>query len=461
MLSRENLEEILSAALESGSDFADIFIEDNQSTSIACEENKIEKVISGSEAGAGLRIIKGNETAYAALTDLSLDSLLKAARQLSRAFNGESLSGKIEIKPQIAIDRVLPANLIRPDQIPIEKKVSKVDILNRTARSFGDRIKQVTVRYTDTNQAVTIANSEGIYVEDNRIYSRYFINVIVEKGQLMQTGYEAPGISGGFEIFDLYPPEEHAAKAAERALKMLEAPHAPAGKMMVVLSSAAGGTLVHEACGHSLEADFILKGTSIFSGRIGQTVAADVVTVMDGADLAGKFGSFTFDDEGTRSQTTTLIENGILKTYLSDKFNAKLLGIPCSGNGRRESFKTKPVPRMTNTYIAPGKSDPEEIVASVKDGLLVKKMGGGQVNVVNGDFVFEVSEGYLIENGKIKHPVRGAILTGNGPQILGIMDMVGTDLGFQAGVCGKFDMVPVSHAQPTTRIPEIIVGGRI
>ena len=461
MLTRENLEEILFASLKTGADFAEIFIEDTHATSINCEDNKIEKIAAGTESGAGLRIIKGKETAYSALTDLSLDALLQAAKQLSQSFSGENQFKKIELKPRVAINQVLAKDLIRPEQVAIEEKAAKVENLDQTARSFGEKIKQVTVRYTDSNQAVTIANSEGVYVEDNRIYSRYFINVIVEKDQLLQTGYEAPGIAGGFEIFDLYPAEEYAAKATERALKMLEAPYAPAGKMAVVLSSAGGGTLVHEACGHALEADFALKGTSIFTAKIGQKVASQLVTVMDGANLPGKFGSFSFDDEGTPSQATTLIEQGILKAYMSDHFNAKQLKIPLSGNGRRESFKTKPVPRMTNTYIAPGKMDPEEIIASVKDGLLVKKMGGGQVNVVNGDFVFEVSEGYLIENGKIKHPVRGAILTGNGPQILEIIDMVGSDLGFQAGVCGKFDLVPVSHAQPTIRVPEIIVGGRV
>ncbi len=194
---------------------------------------------------------------------------------------------------------------------------------------------------------------------------------------------------------------------------------------------------------------------------MGKKVASDLITVIDGADMEGRFGSFSFDDEGTPSQQTILIENGILKNFLSDKYTAKRLGIHPSGNGRRESFRTKPVPRMTNTIIAPGRMDPQEILSSVKNGLLVKRMGGGEVNVANGDFVFEVSEGYLIENGQVKHPVRGAILTGNGPKVLEIIDMVGADLGWQTGVCGKYDHVPVGDAQPTIRIPELIVGGRV
>jgi TldD protein len=210
-----------------------------------------------------------------------------------------------------------------------------------------------------------------------------------------------------------------------------------------------------------LEADFIMKGTSVFAGHIGQQVASKLITVIDDGTLHGKFGAYAFDDEGTPAHKNILIERGILRGYLTDRYNAEMVGIKLTGNGRRESFRSKPQPRMTNTLIAPGESDPAEIIASVKDGLFVKRMGGGQVDVTNGDFVFEVTDGYLIENGKIKTPVRGAILTGNGPQVLKIIDLVGSDLGWQAGVCGKYDHAPVSDAQPTIRIPEIIVGGRM
>ena len=461
MLSKENLEEILSVALKSGADFAEIFLEDTQSTSISCEDDKIEKIASGIDSGAGIRLIAGKQMAYITSTDISFEALIKCADTASRSIAGKNKGIKFELRPRIANFQVTDEKLVRPGEIGTEVKVEKVMRLNKTARSFGDKIKQVTVRYGDSNQAVTIANSEGVYVEDNRIRSRYFINVIAAKVGALQTGYEAPGIAGGFELFDLYPPEEYAAKAAERALRMLDAPHAPAGIMTAVLSSEAGGTLIHEACGHSLEADFIMKGTSIFGGKVGKQVASSLITVIDGASMPGRFGSYRYDDEGTPSQETILIDNGILKAFMSDKFTAQQVGIPASGNGRRESFRSKPVPRMTNTIIAPGKMDPAEIIASVKDGILVKRMGGGEVNVTNGDFVFEVSEGYLIENGHIKYPVRGAILTGNGPKVLQIIDMVGSDLGWQTGVCGKYDHVPVGDAQPTIRIPELIVGGRV
>lgn len=459
MLTRENLEEILVTSLRNGGDFAEIFLEETNASGLSCEDNKIEKISSGTEAGAGLRVISGKETSYVASSDTSFECLREAALKISKSITGKKHKHTISLKP--SVPQHISKIKRRPNEVHIDEKVAKAELLNKIARSHGEKIKQVTVRYADSNQAITVANSNGVYVEDNRIRTRYYINVIAAKDGLLQTGYEAPGGTVGFELFDLYPPEEYANKAAERALKMLDAPHAPAGKMQVVLSSEAGGTLIHEACGHALEADFIMKGTSVFGGKIGQKVASDLVTVVDEGILHGRFGSYAFDDEGTPSHKTILIENGILKGYMTDYFTSQILSLKRTGNGRRQSFRSKPQPRMTNTLIAPGEMDPEEIINSVHNGLLVKRMGGGQVDVTNGDFVFEVTEGYLIEGGKIKHPVRGAILTGNGPKILEIIDMVGADLGWQTGVCGKYDHAPVGDAQPTIRIPEIIVGGRI
>lgn len=460
MLTKENLKELLSIALGSGAEFADIFIEEKAATNLVCEDNKIEKISSGIQIGAGIRVICDKEVAYAAASDTSYGNLMDLTRKLALAIKGPNQPKPIILTPQVSIKRLLEDVKIRPNEVPIEQKKEQVEILNSTARSFGSSIKQVTASYTDINQAVTIANSQGKYIEDNRISTRYSINVIAEKNGILQTGYEAPGACVGFELFEKYPPKEYAQKCAQRALMMLDAPHAPSGKMMVVLSSTAGGTLIHEACGHALEADFIMKGTSVFKNKLGQRIASSIVTVIDDATLAERFGSFAYDDEGTLSQKTILIENGILKRYLTDHYTASFVNMSQSGNGRRESFRSRPQPRMTNTMIAPGRSDPQEIIASVKNGLLVKRMGGGQVDVTSGDFVFEVSEGYLIENGKIKHPVRGAILTGNGPHILETIDMVGTDLGFQTGVCGKYDHVPVTTAQPTIRIPQVLVGGQ-
>jgi TldD protein len=289
----------------------------------------------------------------------------------------------------------------------------------------------------------------------------FSVQVVSGEGDRVQTGHEPLGGRMGFELFDLHPPEEVARVAAERSLLMLRARKAPMGRMAVVLSSEAGGTMIHEAIGHGLEADLAQQGLSVYSRKIGERVASPLITVVDDPTLAGKRGSYAFDDEGTLSRRTILVEEGILKEYLYDRLTALKEGVESTGNGRRESYQHKPIPRMSNTLILPGKMSPETIVRSVEKGLFVKKMGGGQVNTVNGDFVFEVSEGYLIEKGSVGEPVRGAILTGNGPQILREIDQVGGDLGFGIGTCGKDGQgVPVSDAQPTLRIPEILVGGQ-
>jgi TldD protein len=288
------------------------------------------------------------------------------------------------------------------------------------------------------------------------------VQVVAAQDDVIQTGYEPVGGFMGLELFDENSPEKIAEIASVRALKMLQARRAPGGRMPVVLSSEAGGTMIHEAIGHGLEADLAQVGLSVYTGRIGEEVASPLISVVDDATLAYKRGSYSFDDEGVEAQRTSLVEQGVLKGYLYDRLTAMKDNVQSTGNGRRESYKSRPIPRMSNTFILPGEMCPEEIVRSTYKGLFVKKMGGGQVNTVNGDFVFEVSEGYLIENGEIGEAVRGATLTGNGPALLKNIDMVGNDLGFGIGTCGKDGQgVPVSDAQPTLRIPEIIVGGEV
>jgi TldD protein len=348
-----------------------------------------------------------------------------------------------------------------PKGVSIGEKVSVVKRANDEARALDPHIRQVRVLYRDVSQILSIANSEGILVEGERTGTVFSVQVVSAKGDVVQTGYEAAGGTMGFELFDLHPPEEVAEAATKRSLLMLSARKAPMGKMAVVLSSEAGGTMIHEAIGHGLEADLAQQGLSVYSKKIGERVASSLITVVDDPTLPQKRGSYSFDDEGTPSQRTLLVEEGTLKRYLYDRLTALKEGVKSTGNGRRESYQHKPIPRMSNTLIAPGKTKSEEIIRSVEKGLFVKKMGGGQVNTVNGDFVFEVSEGYLIEKGGVGEPVRGAILTGNGPQVLKEIDMVGDDLGFGIGTCGKDGQgVPVADAQPTLRIPEIVVGGQ-
>jgi TldD protein len=320
----------------------------------------------------------------------------------------------------------------------------------------------VSVVYRDSLQRVKICTSEGAIAEEERSYTMGLVQVIAMEGDTVQTGYEPVGGLIGYELFDDNPMELVGEKAAERAVLMLRARRAPGGRMPVVISSEAGGTMIHEAIGHGLEADLAQQGLSVYSGKKGQQVAAPVITVIDDATIPYKRGSFSFDDEGTPSQRNILVKEGILTGYMYDKCSAMKDGVPSTGNGRRESYEAKPIPRMTNTFIAPGAMDPGEIVRSVDKGLLVRKMGGGQVNTVTGDFVFEVQEGYLIEKGEVGEPVRGATLVGSGPQVLMSIDMVGFDLGFSIGTCGKDSQgVPVSDAMPTLRIPEIVVGGEV
>ena len=332
---------------------------------------------------------------------------------------------------------------------------------NEMARRLNPHVRQVKVLYRDMVQCVSIVNSVEVCVEGERVGTVFSVQVVSAKGDVVQTEYEAVGGTMGFELFDLHPPEEVAEAATKRSLLMLSARKAPMGRMAVVLSSEAGGTMIHEAIGHGLEADLAQQDLSVYSRKIGERVASPLITVVDDPTLPQKRGSYAFDDEGVPSQRTLLVEEGILKGYLFDRLTALKEGVPSTGNGRRESYQHKPIPRMSNTLILPGKMNPEEIVHSVEKGLYVKKMGGGQVNTVNGDFIFEVNEGYLIEKGEVCEPVRGATLVGNGPQILKEIDKVGDDLGFGIGTCGKDGQgVPVSDAQPTLRIPEIVVGGQ-
>ena len=460
MIAKDVLKEVLSVALNNGGDFADVFVEQRRTSAVFCEDNRIERVNTGLDVGAGIRVIQGDSTAYAYTNDLSPTGLREAAVIASHAVEG--------VKKDLILDLrsvTSPVELTveeRPDAVTIDRKVDVVETANKVARAIDPRIKQAAVSYGDVVQNVVIANSEGTYVEDERIRTRFVVNAVAAEGASIQTGYEAVGGSVGFELFRAkgVSPEEVAQEAVRKAILMLGARPAPAGRMSVVMAGEAGGTMVHEACGHGLEADHIQKQLSVYAGKTGKMVASELISVVDDATLPGKYGSYRFDDEGVPGQHKVLIENGVLRDYMYDGITARKEGRQSTGNGRRESFHDRPIPRMTNTYIKSGKDDPEKIIRDTKSGLLAKKMGGGQVNTVNGDFVFDVSEGYLIQDGEIGAPVRGATLTGNGPEVLCKVNRVGRDLGFGIGTCGKNGQgVPVSDAQPTLAIQELIVGG--
>lgn len=468
MINKIDFQKILGEALREGGEFADLFFERTHSILIICEEDRIEKVISGWDIGAGLRILVGGRTIYSFTNQITEKDLLHLAEIVSSAAKEGEERNVVQPTRQNHPPISSPAMPSAP--FPIEKhpqafsigeKVSGVKQANDVARRIDQHVRQVKVLYRDFNQNVSIVNSEGVLTEGERAGMVFSVQVVSAKGDVVQTGYEAVGGTLGFEFFDLQPPEKVAEVAAKRSLLMLSARKAPMGRMAVVLSSEAGGTMIHEAIGHGLEADLAQQGLSVYSKKIGEKIASPLITVVDDPTLPQKRGSYTFDDEGVPSRRTLLVDEGVLKGYLYDRLTALKEGVESTGNGRRESYQRKPIPRMSNTLITPGKMKPEGIIRSVEKGLLVRKMGGGQVNTVNGDFVFEVNEGYLIEKGSIAEPVRGAILIGNGPQILKEIDMVGDDLGFGIGTCGKDGQgVPVSDAQPTLRIPEIIVGGQ-
>jgi TldD protein len=457
MLDTLDLDAIFRRALANGGDFADLYYEEGSFTSVVAEDGRIERVLTGTDRGIGLRVVANLRTAYAYTNDLSQAALLALAETVSRAVqNGHQA---IIAPRQKVISKGYPV-ITQPLTVPLEDKVALVRRADQHARSLDPRIKQVMAVYRDASGFSQLAASSGEFRESHRTGTLFLVQAVASDGTVIQTGYEPVGEFRGFELFDTYSPESIAEKAGRRALLMLGARKAPGGMMPVVLSSEAGGTMVHEAIGHGLEADLAQAGMSVYAGKLGQQVASKLITVIDDATIPHARGSFAFDDEGIPGQKTVLVENGILTGYLHDRISALKAGAASTGNGRRESYQAKPIVRMSNTLIAPGTSIPADIIRSVPNGLFVRKMGGGQVNTVTGDFVFEVSEGYMIENGVVGEPVRGATLTGNGPEILQKISLVGTDLGFGIGTCGKDGQgVPVADAQPTLLIDEMTVGG--
>lgn len=458
MLEKDLLRAVLDAALARGGDFAEVFVEQKRVAGISLEAGRIERVSSGLDVGAGLRLVRDGHTAYAYTNDLSRAGLLEAARLVASAAGSASPGRSLDLRrvePLVDFPIAEP-----PDRAPMEDKVEMVRQADEAARSVDGRVKQVSVSYGDVRQDVIIANSEGVFVEDRRVRVRLAVQAVAMADGVMQTGYEAAGGVAGLELLRREGPAQLGARAARRAVLMLTARPAPAGRMPVVLAGEAGGTMVHEACGHGLEADLVQKSLSVYAGRLGERVAAPVVTIIDDGTLPGRYGSFRFDDEGTPAARTVLIRDGVLEGYMYDRLTARRDAAALTGNGRRESYQDRPIPRMTNTYLQPGREEPREVIRAAGRGLLVKKMGGGQVNTTTGDFVFEVAEGYLIENGEAMVPVRGATLTGNGPEALQNIVLVGKDLGFAIGTCGKDGQgVPVSDAQPTIFVRELVVGG--
>ena len=445
---------ILSTLMSQGGEYGEIFYEKSRTTRMQLEDRKIDKITHGYDEGVGLRLIKEGKTYYGYTTNPTFENLIELAKTLARGEgHGPVAIGKRYIQGFTEV-------LIDPDRESLKFRAEILKRADDKARSFGDKIKQVTAVLMDKTREILIINTLGETAEDTQKRVVFFVEVIASDGHTLQRGYESLGGRIGFEIFEKNPPEEVAEKAAKRALLMLNAKPAPAGTFTVVMSSQAGGTMIHEAVGHGLEADLVQQGLSVYAGKLGEKVASELVTVVDDATLPHHNGSFTVDDEGVPAQRKVLIKDGILTGYMYDRLRAMKDGVESTGNGRRQSYAHVPIVRMTNTFIDRGKDNPEDIIKDTKKGILVVKMGGGEVNTVTGDFVFEIMEGYLIENGEITYPIRGATLIGNGPKALQDIDAVGNDLGWAIGTCGKDGQgVPVTDAQPTIRIKKLTLGG--
>jgi len=460
-----DIEKIMGRLLSSPVDAADIYFQSSHFESWVMEGGIIKEGSHSIEQGAGVRAVCGEKTGFAYSDRIELPVLLEAANNVKaivrQGQDADPLHCKVSTK---AAD--WPKYY--PTQNPLKslEDQQKIDLLRRVdseTRKLDSRIEEVIVSMVGVHEHILVARQDGSLVADVRPLVRMNVTVIVEQNGQREQGSMGGGGRSDYSYFiDQDTALAYGREAVRQALVNLEAVEAPAGNMTVVLGSGWPGILLHEAIGHGLEGDFNRKGTSAFSGRVGERVASDLCTVVDDGTLPGRRGSLSIDDEGTPTEKTVLIENGILKGYMQDNLNARLMGVKPTGNGRRESYAHLPMPRMTNTYMLPGQHDPEEIIKSVKNGLYAKNFGGGQVDITSGKFVFSASEAYLIENGKITRAVKGATLIGNGPDVLTKVSMVGTDLALDSGVgtCGKDGQsVPVGVGQPTLKIDGLTVGG--
>ncbi len=453
--------DLINAGLKAGATFVEIFEEESRHSTLAFKEQTVESATAGTDYGIGIRLLFGTEVLYAFTSDNTKDSLLQLVQALTFGKETKANTTPLIWKPNQQIAE-FNRNAFKDPRIL--GQAYKLDFLKRAdaeARRQSERIVQVSASVSDCISHIQILNSEGLNLETSRARTRLNIAVTAVKENERLMTHEAPGALGGYELLDVYSPETLAANCAERALRMLEAGYITGGQMPVIMGNAFGGVIFHEACGHPLETEAIRRHASPFCDKIGEQIAHPCLTAIDDGTLPGVWGSIAFDDEGTPSQKTVLIENGILKTYLSDRVGAEETGVARSGSARRESYRFAPVSRMRNTFIAPGNSTQEEMIASVDDGLYAAKMAGGSVNPATGEFNFAVEEGYRIKNGKLAEPVRGATLIGKGHQILPRISMVGNDLELAAGICGASSgMIPVTVGQPTIKVDQILVGGR-
>ena len=460
MIDKKTAFDVLSVAVSGGADFAEIFCETTRTNSIALADSKIEKITDNVISGVGIRAFLGTQTVYASTCDISREGLLKCAKRVAEVFSSASKVGSFVLNER-RFPNIHPV-LVEP--VGAEMK-TKIDLLRTgcdAARAYDSHIIQVQGGLACVDRNIWIANTDGLYTTDRHIRTRMAISSVASEGGETQSGGFNPGRGMGLEMFEsVITPEEIGIEASRQAMVNLRATYCPAGQMTVAIENGFGGVIFHEACGHSLEATSVGIGMSQMCGKMGQKIANEKVTAIDDGTIANAWGSVNIDDEGNPTQRNVLIENGVLKSYMVDRLGSRRMGMPMTGNSRRQDYNFEPTSRMTNTFIANGTDKNEDIIASIEYGLYAKKMGGGSVNPLTGDFNFAVSEGYIVRNGKICEAVRGASLIGKGSDILMDIDMVGQNMETGQGMCGSSSgSVPTDVGQPLIRVSKITVGGR-
>ena len=458
MLSKNTISKILECGQSQGADYSEVFIEESLSSSINLLDQKIDEITSSNSFGIGIRLVHMGQAYYGYSSDSKEENLIKLTKNLGK-FSEYDINIRKNFNHQSVED--IHHIVINPENVSKSERVELLRKLDSLTRSHGNEINQVKVNLSEKKRTVLIANSDGLWTEDSRLYSRIGLSAVAEKNDGPQTASDSPGALGGYEFFQDFDLEKLAASTAKTAIRMASAGYINGGKMPVILGNGFGGVIFHEACGHPLETEAIRKNASPFCNKIGEMVGKPILNAIDDGTIVNKWGSCNIDDEGTPTQKTTLIENGVLKNYLSDRIGASQVSIPRSGSARRESYKFAPVSRMRNTFISKGNDKIDDMLKSIKFGLYAKKMGGGSVNPGTGEFNFSVQEGFVVRNGKISEPVRGATLIGKGFEILPQISMISDDLELAAGMCGASSgWVPTTVGQPTLKIDSILVGGR-
>ncbi len=459
MISREICARVLKKAVSTGADYAEIFAENTVNHSINMIASKVDSIRDAVIAGAAVRVYKGLRSVMATTVDTSESGLLRCAEKAAEALGEGSAAMDIVLRERLFGD-IHPVRIV-PSTVSNAEKIAVLKDGYFAAKDYADSIVQVSGTLLDVDHKILIASTEGLYTQDRQIRTRLTLSAVAEVDGETQTGACSPGRRMGMEMFDSIDPKKAGIHAAKQAITMAGAGYCPAGVMPVAIENGFGGVIFHEACGHSLEASSVAYGVSQFVGKLGQKIANEKVTAIDDGTIPGAWGSINIDDEGTPAQKNVLIEKGVLKSYLGDKFNGRRMGMPSTGSSRRQSYAYTPTSRMTNTYIAPGTDRNEDIIASIEYGLYAREMGGGSVNPLTGEFNFAIREGYIVRNGVICEPVRGASLVGKGSEIIQNIDMVGTELDMGQGMCGSSSgSIPTNVGQPLIRVSSITVGGR-